>query len=143
MTIDAPELEGASAPVPLPKSVKHVPMDGRDIYLVGTAHVSHQSVKDVTTTVEQVQPDTVAVELCQARYENIVNRDRWRKTNVVKIVREGKALFLLTSLIMTSFQKRLGKKFGITPGAEMIEGIELAKKGIGKSFWLTGTFRRP
>ena len=48
----------------LPESVKHITVDGRDIYLVGTAHVSKESVEDVRMTIEALKPDTVAVELC-------------------------------------------------------------------------------
>ena len=112
----------------LPASTRLVEVAGKTVYLVGTAHVSRQSVEDVRKTIEQVRPDTVCVELCQSRYANITNREQWRKTNVVRIIRDGKAMLLLTSLIMTSFQRRIGKELGVMPGAEMVEAIEQAKK---------------
>ena len=36
--------------IELPKSVCHLSVDGKDIYLVGTAHVSKESVEDVRST---------------------------------------------------------------------------------------------
>ena len=39
-----------------------------EIRLVGTAHVSAQSVEDVKRAIEEFQPDIVAVELDLARF---------------------------------------------------------------------------
>jgi len=97
------------------------------VYLVGTAHLSHESVEDVRRTVEQVGPDAICVELCAARHKAIVQRDNWRQMDIVKVVREKKAVFLLAQLVMTSFYRRLGEQLGIQPGAEMVEGITQAE----------------
>ncbi len=110
----------------LPGSVKRVEIGDKEIFLVATAHVSQESVDEVRATIEAVRPDTVCVELCESRYNNIKNREQWKKTDILKIVREGKAMLLLTSLVMTSFQRRIGKQLGVTPGAEMMEGIDRA-----------------
>lgn len=110
----------------LPASVQRVAVDGRDVFLVGTAHVSKQSVEDVRTTIETVRPDAVCVELCAARHANLMDRESWRKLDIFKVLRQGKAPLLLSSLIMTSFQRRIGQQLGITPGAEMLEAITLA-----------------
>ncbi len=122
------ETTPASGPPPLPSTVKKVQLGDREVYLVGTAHVSKKSVQDVRDTIEAVEPDTVCVELCEARFKNITDRDQWKRTNIVKIIREKKAMLLLSSLIMTSFQRRIAAQLGVTPGAEMVEGIEQAKK---------------
>lgn len=119
----APEPE---AP-PLSDKITHVKVDDKDIYLVATAHVSKKSVEDVRIAIETLQPDTVCVELCQQRYNNITNPENWKKMNIFKVIREGKAMLLLSSLIMTSFQKRIGQQLGVMPGAEMVEGINQAK----------------
>jgi len=102
--------------------------DGREILLLGTAHVSKRSVADVARAVEELQPDTIAVELCEARYRNLTDREAWRRLDVFKVLREGKAPLLLSSLVMTSFQRRIAKELGVTPGAEMLEAIERAKE---------------
>ena len=112
----------------LPASVRTIRMGDKEIYLVATAHVSKQSVEDVRLTMEAVRPDTVCVELCQSRYKNIIDREQWKRTNIVKIIRQKKAMLLLSSLIMTSFQRRIAKQLGVTPGAEMVEGIQQAER---------------
>jgi len=112
----------------LPSRVAHVKVDDRDIYLVGTAHISKESVEDVRTTIEQVRPDAVCVELCQARHQAMTQADNWRKMDIFKIIRQKKAVFLLAQLIMSSFYRRLGEKLGVQPGAEMLEGVRLAEQ---------------
>lgn len=122
------EIESSKPQGGIPSCVKKVVLDGRQIYLVATAHVSKQSVQDVKDTIEAIQPDTICVELCESRYRNIMDRDQWKRTNIVKIIREKKAMLLLSSLIMSSFQRRIAQQLGVTPGAEMVEGIHQAKK---------------
>lgn len=107
----------------LPASVRRVELDGREIFVVGTAHVSRESVTEVRTVIEEVRPDVVCVELDEARYRNLAEKDQWKKTNIGKVVREGRAMLLLSSLIMASFQRRIGKKLGVIPGAELLEGV--------------------
>jgi len=113
--------------ITLPARVRKVRVGEKDVYLVGTAHLSKDSVDDVRATVEAVRPDSVCVELCESRYKAIVQRDAWKKMNIFKVIREKKALFLLTQLILSSFYKRLGDQLGVQPGAEMIEGIRQAE----------------
>jgi len=114
--------------IALPQRVAHVKVDDKDVYLVGTAHLSNESVEDVQTTVDLVKPDAIAVELCQGRYQAMTQADNWGKMDIFKVVRQKKAVFMLAQLIMTSFYRRLGEKLGIQPGAEMLKGIELAKE---------------
>jgi pheromone shutdown-related protein TraB len=97
------------------------------VYLVGTAHVSKQSVEDVRSTIEEVRPDSVCVELCQGRYKSLVSKEAWEKMNIFSVLREGKSLFFLAQLVMSSFYRRLGKQFGVEPGAEMIEAVKAAE----------------
>jgi pheromone shutdown-related protein TraB len=111
----------------LPERVSHVTVQDRDVYIIGTAHLSKESVEDVRSTIEKISPDTICVELCESRYKALTQRDNWEKTNIFKIIREKKAVFLLAQLLMSSFYRKLGEKLGIQPGAEMIEAIKLAK----------------
>ena len=112
----------------LPNSVRTLTMDGRQIYLVGTAHVSRESVEDVRRTVEAVHPDAIAVELCPSRHKALTDSEAWRKMDIFKILKEKKAVLLLTQLALSSFYRRIGEKLGVQPGAEMIEGIRLAEQ---------------
>ncbi|MBW8034921.1 MAG: TraB/GumN family protein [Planctomycetes bacterium] len=113
--------------IKLPDNVETIKLGEKTVYLVGTAHVSKESVEDVRATVAAVNPDAICVELCQARYKSMVQRDNWKKMNLFKVIKERKTLFLLIQLIMTAFYKRLGKKLGAEPGAEMLEGVKLAE----------------
>ena len=122
------EIEPSNPAPEVPSCAKKIELDGRQIYLVATAHVSKQSVQDVRDTIDAVNPDSICVELCDSRYRNIMDREQWKRTNIVRIIREKKAMLLLSSLIMSSFQRRIAQQLGVTPGAEMIEGIRLAEK---------------
>ena len=51
-----------------------IQLDGTTITMLGTAHVSKESVALVEEKVISRDFDCVAVELCPARYENLKNR---------------------------------------------------------------------
>lgn len=112
----------------LPDSVHRIEAVGKTVYLVGTAHVSKESVADVRRTVAAVEPDSVCVELCRARYETMSRRDSWQKMDVFKVVREKKSSLLLGQLLMTAFYRKLGRQLGVQPGAEMLEGVNCANE---------------
>ncbi|MFA5422281.1 MAG: TraB/GumN family protein [Phycisphaerae bacterium] len=112
----------------LPERVKHIKVDGRDVYLVGTAHISKESVQDVRTTIEAVRPDTVCIELCQGRYDALTKKEAWQKMNIFKIIREKKAVLMLAQLIMSAFYRKLGEQLGVVPGEEMLEAAKLANE---------------
>ena len=101
--------------------------DEREFILVGTAHVSKKSAQLVKTVIEEENPDTVCVELCQSRYQAIQQKDRWQDTDIIKVVKEKKSFLLLSNLLLASFQRRIAKQFGIKPGQEMITAIETAE----------------
>ncbi|WP_040015838.1 TraB/GumN family protein [Desulfobacter postgatei] len=102
--------------------------DGKQIILIGTAHVSRHSAQLVLDTIESEQPDTVCVELCGNRLAAIRDKDRWQNMDIVKIIKEKKALMLFMNLLLASFQKKIADKFGIKPGQEMINAIAAAEK---------------
>ena len=108
--------------------VTHLEYRGRDIYLIGTAHVSQRSVEDVSRVIEEIRPDTVCVELDAARHQALVDPKRWRSLDIFQVIRERRLLFLLTSLVLSSYQRRLGAKLGVRPGAEMLAAIREAQR---------------
>lgn len=99
---------------------------GKEILLVGTAHVSRESAQLVKEIIQAENPETVCVELCQSRYQSIRQKERWQETDIVKVIREKKSFLLLSNLMLASFQKRIAKKFDINPGEEMIQAIDSA-----------------
>ena len=107
--------------------VHHLEYDHKQVILVGTAHVSKESAQQVTSVIQEENPDTVCVELCQSRYQSIRQKERWQETDIVKIIKEKKSFLLLSNLLLASFQKRIAKKLKIKPGEEMLAAIETAE----------------
>lgn len=97
------------------------------ITLIGTAHVSQQSVDLVKEVIETQRPDTVCVELCQSRYQTIRQKDSWQNMDIIKVIREKKSFLLLSNLILAAFQKRIAAKLDVRPGQEMIQAIASAE----------------
>lgn len=108
--------------------IHRLDLKGKEIVLLGTAHVSKESVHLVNRVIEEEKPDTVCVELCQSRYQSIRQKERWLDTDIVKVIKEKKSFLLLSNLLLASFQKRIAKKFDTQPGQEMIQAIETAEK---------------
>lgn len=109
-------------------NIHHLEMDGRQIILIGTAHVSSRSVEEVKQVIEHEEPDTVCIEICDSRYKNITDSDRWKNSNITQIIKDGKAMLLLVNLILSSYQKRMADQFDIKPGQEMLQGIASAEE---------------
>ncbi len=108
--------------------IKTVNVGDAVITLVGTAHVSKQSVELVEERVRSGEYDCVAVELCPPRLENLVNKSWWKSLDIYQIFRQKKATLLLVNLTLSAYQKRLAEKIGVQAGQEMIRAVELAKE---------------
>ena len=116
----------------LPSSATRVELEGKTVYIVGTAHVSAQSVRDVRAAVAAVHPDTIAIELCEPRYQGMVKKEAWRHTNLFQVIRQKKSTFLLAQMVLQSFYRRLGKQLETEPGAEMLAGAACAEEAGAK-----------
>lgn len=103
-------------------------LNGRKIILIGTAHVSAESVKEVEETIKSIKPDCVAVELDDKRADSIKNKDKFRELDIVKVLRRKEGFLLLANLILASFQRRMGQNVGVQPGEEMLAGINIANQ---------------
>jgi len=112
----------------LPAGIKHISLHGKDIYILGTAHVSAKSVEEVKSSAQVLQPDSVCVELCSTRYTSLMEKQSWQQMDIFRVIREKKAFYLLIQLVMTAFYRKLGEKMGVKPGAEMLEGIQQAQE---------------
>lgn len=86
--------------------IHNLTWEGKAITLIGTAHVSRHSAELVKETIAKQEPDTVCVELCETRLAAIKDADRWRNMDIVKIIKEKKALMLFMNLLLSSFQKK-------------------------------------
>ena len=101
--------------------------DNKEITLIGTAHVSIESADLVQQVIEKEKPDVVCVELCESRYQSIIQKSQWQNTNLLKVIKEKKAFLLLSNLMLAYFQKKIGKKLGIRPGEEIVRAIQVAE----------------
>lgn len=108
-------------------NVDNIIIDGKEIIIIGTAHVSKESAMQVTAVIEKELPDTVCVELCESRYQSIRQKDRWLDMDLIKVIKEKKAFLLLSNLLLASFQRRIAQKLDVKPGEEMIKAIEAAE----------------
>lgn len=100
----------------------------KEIYLVKTAHVSKTSIEDVDECVNEVNPDSICIELDAQRYDRLKNPNKWRETDIVEVIKKKQVGFLLVNTILASFQKRMAKSLGTNSGGEMMEGIKLSEE---------------
>lgn len=100
----------------------------KTIILVGTAHISQESVVLVKSVIEQEHPDCVCLELDDKRYQALTQKNQWESLNLKTIIKNKQLSTLLVSLLMASYQKRLGGKLGVTPGAELLMAARTAKE---------------
>jgi len=101
--------------------------EGKEITLLGTAHVSKESADLVANVIEQERPDTVCIELCDSRYQSMTKKNQWQDTDLVKVIKEKKAFLLLSNLLLAHFQKKIGHRLGVKPGEEMMQAIRSAE----------------
>ncbi|MDR3311752.1 MAG: TraB/GumN family protein [Spirochaetaceae bacterium] len=102
--------------------------DDRQIIMVGTAHISEASIREVRENIAAEKPDCVAVELDEQRLESMKNPGAWKTLDIGKVLREKKGLVLLANLMLASFQRRMGSDVGIKPGAEMEAAVNAAEE---------------
>ncbi len=96
------------------------------IRVIGTSHISEQSIEEIKKEVKEFKPNIIAVELDAQRYAALMSRRR-RKMNLRTALKLGLFGFLFY-IIGSISQKILGKKTGQEPGIDMKTGILEAKK---------------
>jgi pheromone shutdown protein TraB len=99
--------------------------EGR-VRVVGTAHVSADSVREVESAIETDRPDVVAVELDEGRYRQLQGEtpDDIEPGDLLR----GNTVFQFLAYWMLSYvQARLGERFDIRPGADMLAAVETAE----------------
>lgn len=107
---------------------KVVELNGRTFILVGTAHVSRQSIEEVEKSIEETGPDCVAVELDEARRKSLTDPDSYLKMDIIKVLKKKMGLMMLANLVLANYQKRMGETSGVKPGDEMLAAIKKAEE---------------
>lgn len=108
--------------------VRLIEKDGRELIIVGTAHISRQSADLVREVIEKERPDTVCVELDEKRLKTLSEKNRWENLDIKQIIKEKQLSTLIINLVLASYQKKLGEKLGITPGTELLEAVQTANE---------------
>ena len=80
--------------------LKTVAIKSKKYHLLGTAHISQQSVDEVEKYITDLKPDAVCIEICETRYKNLSDGNRWREMDIIKVIKEKKSGLLLASFFL-------------------------------------------
>ncbi len=99
-----------------------------NLTILGTAHVSRASADTVQKMVRSERFDVVCIELCQSRFNSIMQPNSLAEMDLFNVIRQGKASMVTASLALGAYQQRLAEQLGIEPGKEMKTAIVEAEK---------------
>lgn len=103
-------------------------LNERTFHIVATAHISPSSVREVEKTIQDNEVDSVCVEMDEKRAQSLLNPDKYKQLDIIKIIKRNEGFLMLANVILSSFQKRLGNENKSAPGSEMLKAMEEAKK---------------
>ncbi len=99
--------------------------------IIGTAHVSEESVNEVKDAIYEQQPEVVAIELDRGRYirlkKQMMGIEEDETISVTRIIKENKVALFFTSTLLGYFQSKIGADVDVAPGSEMIGAIEASE----------------
>ena len=104
-----------------------VKLKDKTVTIIGTAHISGDSVKEIDEVIDEINPDRICIELDESRFKTVSENRRWEDMNIIKVLKEKKGFLLLANLVLSSFQKRMGSDVGVNPGADMKEAVALSQ----------------
>ena len=96
--------------------------------ILGTAHVSSESVELVRSQIEDWEPDLVAVELCPSRMSALTEPESLDSEDLLKIIKEGRSAMILLQSALAAQQRRMGISSGERPGAELLAAVDAAEE---------------
>ncbi|MEE9609898.1 MAG: TraB domain-containing protein, partial [Desulfatiglandales bacterium] len=94
------------------------------VEVIGTAHISKESADEVRQAILEKKPEVVAVELCQARYQALVEE---RDVPIFDLLKNKESFMVIANVFLSFIQRRLGEEVGTKPGSEMIAAISAAE----------------
>ncbi len=109
------------------ENVTIIEFENKTIHLIGTAHISQQSVDLVKKTITKINPDKICIELDQSRYTNLTNESKFENMDIFKIIKEKKMPLFISQFFLSIFQKKMSEKTNSKPGQEFITAIEIAQ----------------
>ncbi len=109
-----------------PADVHIITHEEKTVLLIGTAHISQESVDLVETVIKQETPDCVCIELDEKRYQALTQKKKWQDLDLKQIIKNKQLSTLMINLLMASYQKKLGNQLGVQPGAELLSAANMA-----------------
>lgn len=111
--------------------VRDFEIDGAQLRLLGTAHVSKASAEAVAAEIADGDYDCVAIELCGGRHRALADPTALASLDLYQVIRQGQAPMITATLALGAFQARIAEQLGTEPGAEMRAAIDGARaRGI-------------
>lgn len=96
--------------------------------IIGTAHVSADSVEEVKDAIYEQHPDVVAIELDYGRYtklkKEMMGIEEDDSISVTRIIKENKVGLFFVTTLLGYFQSKIGDDVDVRPGSEMVGAIE-------------------
>jgi pheromone shutdown protein TraB len=102
-----------------------------EIYLLGTAHVSNDSSRDVKLLLQTLAPDVIFVELCDQRTSlmedppealqptlNNHTTSFWQKVNQIQLQTNNSKFQCMATVLLTSTQEEYAESLGVELGGE-------------------------
>ena len=96
------------------------------VTVVGTAHISSASVEEVEETIDRERPDVVAVELDEGRYRQLQGETP-EDLDASDLLRGNTVFQFLAYWMLSYVQTKMGERFDVTPGADMMAAVETAE----------------
>ncbi|CAM2098776.1 traB domain-containing protein isoform X1 [Caretta caretta] len=121
----------------LPSTVTElVTEEGSKVFVVGTAHFSDSSKRDVVKTIQEVQPDVVVVELCQYRVSMLKMDEKTllkeaKEINLEKLqqaIKQNGVMSGLMQMLLLKVSAHITEQLGMAPGGEFREAFKEAGK---------------
>ncbi|NLC41916.1 MAG: TraB family protein, partial [Erysipelothrix sp.] len=100
----------------------------KEITLIKTAHVSKQSVDEVKSVIDQIQPDTICIELDEQRAQNLFKKQDYSDMKLSTVIKEKKIILVVVNYILAQYQKKMADQMETGVGDEMRMGVTLAKE---------------
>ncbi len=100
------------------------------IHLLGTSHISAQSVAEIKRVFAEFNPDIVAIELDKNRFEGLMSGEK--PSYSPKLIGQIGLFGYLFAVVGGILQKKLGNLVGMSPGSEMKEAALLARQNNRK-----------
>ena len=97
-----------------------------EFIIIGTSHISRESVSLIAKVIEEKKPDFVAVELDVRRLHALLTHQKG-SLHIRDVFRVGFKGFLF-AVIGSLVQRKLGKLVGLEPGSDMLQAVRMAQR---------------